>query len=681
MSLPPDLFTSCLSPTDSSTLVRFQERIARAAPQKHVEAFVTLDFQEHAALGHAKVERLEQPVPVASGRWGGLSDDTIRSRDHDAAYQVTWNGHALVLVHATWKIGYGDESMTWVIGDSREVVRSYALEVARITNDPRDSVLVFHGSCWNRSREHYEAIRATSFDDVVLASSLKEQIRADFRRFLAARDQYEALGLAWRRGALFLGPPGNGKTHTIRALLKELAIPSLYVQSVKARYETEEANLKRVFERARQLQPCVLVLEDLDALVNAENRSFFLNQLDGFEKNVGLVVIATTNHPERIDSAMLDRPSRFDRKYTFALPALAERRAYLAKWQTKLAARADFLPEHVEPLAERTEGFSFAYLKELVVAALLQRVDSGAPFAELLEAERVALAEQRSTPAQKTTRDDDEAPAEVRKALASSASDGETSRRAPRARGSELELPHQRVGAELPHHADRLEEDLPAHLRVSRFAVDEDNRHFRDLHPAENRAVGELHLERVAVGSHRIEANGLEGATGKRLVAARQVFHPEAEDRARIERAALREHLAPDAPPLHSSTRNVARADHHVGATLELRDERGQVLRIVRHVGVHLEEALVALGEASFERLHVRGAETELARPMQHTNVVVLRRELVRDLAGAVRRGVVDDEDVRFRKRGAHPRDEPLQVVSFVVSRRHDERTGHRASV
>ncbi|MEO7111997.1 MAG: AAA family ATPase [Polyangiaceae bacterium] len=71
-------------------------------------------------------------------------------------------------------------------------------------------------------------------------------------------------------------------------------------ESVKARYETEEANLKRVFERARQLRPCVLVLEDLDALINPENRSFFLNQLDGFEKNVGMIVLATTNHPEKI---------------------------------------------------------------------------------------------------------------------------------------------------------------------------------------------------------------------------------------------------------------------------------------------------------------------------------------------------------------------------------------------
>ena len=68
-----------------------------------------------------------------------------------------------------------------------------------------------------------------------------------------------------------------------------------------------------VFERARGLRPCVLVLEDLDSLVNDENRSFFLNQIDGFEQNHGLMILATTNHPDRIDSAIIDRPSRFDR--------------------------------------------------------------------------------------------------------------------------------------------------------------------------------------------------------------------------------------------------------------------------------------------------------------------------------------------------------------------------------
>jgi SpoVK/Ycf46/Vps4 family AAA+-type ATPase len=69
-------------------------------------------------------------------------------------------------------------------------------------------------------------------------------------------------------------------------------------------------------------------MEDIDSMVTDKIRSLFLNELDGFATNVGVVVLATTNHPERLDPAILDRPSRFDRKYYFELPAEAERRAY-----------------------------------------------------------------------------------------------------------------------------------------------------------------------------------------------------------------------------------------------------------------------------------------------------------------------------------------------------------------
>ncbi len=217
----------------------------------------------------------------------------------------------------------------------------------------------------------YETVQRSSFDDLIVDDSLKSFIRADFSQFLGAQEKYSSLGLSWRRGALFIGPPGNGKTHCIRALVKELAIPSLYVQSLSHQYYESEQLLQMVFDRARELRPCVLVLEDLDALVNQDNQSFFLNQLDGFEKNVGLVVLATTNHPEKIDAAIINRPSRFDRKYHFGLPSCRQRSEFLKSWRGKLSNQVDWSEYTVEDLANNTEGFSFAYLKELVVSALL----------------------------------------------------------------------------------------------------------------------------------------------------------------------------------------------------------------------------------------------------------------------------------------------------------------------
>jgi len=72
--------------------------------------------------------------------------------------------------------------------------------------------------------------------------------------------------------------------------------------------------MAEVFDKARQLSPCVMILEDLDSLINDKNRAFFLNQLDGIVGNDGLLVVGTTNHFNRLDPGLSTRPSRFDRK-------------------------------------------------------------------------------------------------------------------------------------------------------------------------------------------------------------------------------------------------------------------------------------------------------------------------------------------------------------------------------
>ena len=396
MELAHDLFQACLSPTDSSTPVRFQAAITKAAGSLHVEA-CDIDVDDYEELGLCKRELLRTPAPVTVSAWGGPDEDRIVTRIEEAFWRVTWRDETLHMVSAVWKLGYSEERRSWIIARDRAVAHAFILDVARVTNDPRDAILVFHGSCWQRSHELWRETQKASFDELILANSLKDQIREDFKRFLGSRSAYEDHGLAWRRGALFLGPPGNGKTHCLRALVKELGVPSLYVQSIKARYEPEEANLRRVFDRARQLRPCVLVLEDLDALINAENRSFFLNQLDGFEKNVGMIVLATTNHPERIDPAIMDRPSRFDRKYHFDLPELTERTTYLRLWQSKLAGKVDWTDAVTQSITEKTAGFSFAYIKELIVTSLMRSVAGGRPWADVIGRECTTLLAEMKT--------------------------------------------------------------------------------------------------------------------------------------------------------------------------------------------------------------------------------------------------------------------------------------------
>ena len=113
-------------------------------------------------------------------------------------------------------------------------------------------------------------------------------------------------------------------------------------------------------------------MEDLDSMIDDKNRSFFLNELDGFEANTGVVVLATTNHPDRLDPAIVDRPSRFDRKYAFDLPAPVERFAYVAEWNRALQADLRLSEQAISGVVRQTEGFSFAYLKELFLSSMMQ---------------------------------------------------------------------------------------------------------------------------------------------------------------------------------------------------------------------------------------------------------------------------------------------------------------------
>lgn len=146
------------------------------------------------------------------------------------------------------------------------------------------------------------------------------------------------------------------------------------------------------------------MFEDLDAMITNENRSYFLNQLDGLASLSGVLTLATTNHPDRLDPAILDRPSRFDRKYDFSLPHLTERREYLGSWNRKLDVAMRIPDSELDSIAAATEDFSYAYLKELYVSAMVRWMTDRAPgaMAAELRGQLDALREQMKTAARES---------------------------------------------------------------------------------------------------------------------------------------------------------------------------------------------------------------------------------------------------------------------------------------
>lgn len=103
-------------------------------------------------------------------------------------------------------------------------------------------------------------------------------------------------------------------------------------------------------------------------------RSYFLNEVDGLEKNDGILMIGSTNHLERLDPGISKRPSRFDRKYCYKLPGVKERISYSEYWRNKLKGKIEFDEAICDVVAQLTEGCSFAYLQELFVQTLLSLV-------------------------------------------------------------------------------------------------------------------------------------------------------------------------------------------------------------------------------------------------------------------------------------------------------------------
>ncbi|MEG4496505.1 ATP-dependent zinc metalloprotease FtsH [Microcoleus sp. F10-C6] len=234
----------------------------------------------------------------------------------------------------------------------------------------------------SRARFQMEAKTGVMFDDVAGIEEAKEELQ-EVVTFLKKPERFNAIGAKIPRGVLLIGPPGTGKTMLAKAIAGEAGVPFFSISGsefVEMFVGVGASRVRDLFRKAKENSPCIVFIDEIDAVGRQrgagigggnDEREQTLNQLltemDGFEGNSGVIIIAATNRPDVLDTALL-RPGRFDRQVTVDLPSYKGRLGIL-----QVHARNKKLDPEValDTIARRTPGFSGADLANLLNEAAI----------------------------------------------------------------------------------------------------------------------------------------------------------------------------------------------------------------------------------------------------------------------------------------------------------------------
>ena len=234
----------------------------------------------------------------------------------------------------------------------------------------------------SRARFQMEAKTNVIFEDVAGVEEAKEELQ-EVVTFLKKPERFTAIGARIPKGVLLVGAPGTGKTLLAKAIAGEAGVPFFSISGsefVEMFVGVGASRVRDLFRKAKEHSPCIVFIDEIDAVGRQrgigigggnDEREQTLNQLltemDGFEDNSGVIVIAATNRPDVLDTALL-RPGRFDRQITVDLPSFKGRLQIL-----EVHARDKKISESVslEAVARRTPGFSGADLANLLNEAAI----------------------------------------------------------------------------------------------------------------------------------------------------------------------------------------------------------------------------------------------------------------------------------------------------------------------
>ena len=244
--------------------------------------------------------------------------------------------------------------------------------------------LMFGGMGKSNAKIYVQSTKGIRFDDVAGEDEAKESL-AEIVDYLHNPQKYTDVGASMPKGVLLVGPPGTGKTMLAKAVAGEANVPFFSISGsefVEMFVGMGASKVRDLFKQAKEKAPCIVFIDEIDAIGKKRDNQLssndereqptnqLLTEMDGFDDNNGVIILAATNRPESLDPA-LTRPGRFDRRVPVELPDLAGREAIL-KVHAKKIKTADDVNFHT--IARMASGASGAELANMINEAALRAV-------------------------------------------------------------------------------------------------------------------------------------------------------------------------------------------------------------------------------------------------------------------------------------------------------------------
>lgn len=237
---------------------------------------------------------------------------------------------------------------------------------------------------------YFEKIPVKTEGLIEFPETNSQKVVAEIQNFWGKESVFESQGLAYKRGIILWGPPGSGKSCTIQLVIADVTEKR---HGVVFKLNTEPALFLegvRIFREVQPHTPIVILMEDIDALIHTYDESEVLNILDGVDRVEKVVFLATTNFPEELGERIMNRPSRFDKRFKMPHPKAKSRRTY---FEHLIGRGTVDKPVDLDKWVKDTENMSIAHLKELFIAVCIL----GEDYKETIDTLRAMVEERPSS--------------------------------------------------------------------------------------------------------------------------------------------------------------------------------------------------------------------------------------------------------------------------------------------